>query len=139
MMQYSPLLARASQHAHVKKLMQVGNSIHINQLSTSSALLWLSSSCPYNAVYMPCMLPLLLAMRGGPTTVQVKCHTYVQKLMQVCNNAHVDQLCHIVSLALTELLTINPGGRQYAPACVLHVRTRHHNLNSQDLDVTVRQ
>ena len=63
--------------------------------------------------------------------VRRRWRTYVQELVQVGDNPYIDQLRHIISLALAELLALDPGGREHAPAGVLHERPGYHHLKGQ--------
>lgn len=52
----------------------------------------------------------------------------IQQLLQVTYDSNVNQVSHIIRLALTELLSIQPRHRQHAPAGQLTVGLRDHNL-----------
>ena len=63
--------------------------------------------------------------------------TYVQQLVEVGHHAHIDKLGHIVSLALAQLLALNPCGRQHAPARELHVCAGDHHLQRRHVSFRV--
>ena len=52
----------------------------------------------------------------------------VQQLLEIADDAQVDQLLDIVLLALAQLLTLQPAGGQHASGCELCVSSWHHHL-----------
>lgn len=59
------------------------------------------------------------------------CHeeASVQQLLEVADNAHIDQGCHIICFALAQLLPINPLRREHSPSSVVCVCPRHNHLD----------
>ena len=55
----------------------------------------------------------------------------VQQLLEVAYDPHIDQIAHIICLALTQLLTIQPLLGQHTTAGQLTERARNYNLKQQ--------
>ena len=53
----------------------------------------------------------------------------VQQLLEVADDAQVDQLLDVASLALTKLLALQPRGRQHPPRSQLLEGPWHGNLD----------
>ena len=68
------------------------------------------------------------ARAGSPAVNPFLLSCWSQEQPQQPCRAHVDQLAHVVRLALAQLLAVQPLRGQHAARRVLRIRARHHHL-----------